>query len=58
LRERERQGRATLDVLPDEAIGEHADVDRGVGGILDDRGPMFLRQREEAEDLADTMGRR
>ena len=47
--------RPSLEVLADEAIREDADVERGLRGVIDDRDAVFLRQREDAEDLADAM---
>ena len=45
--------RAPVDVLPQKAIGGHADLERRFGGVLDDRRPMFPREREDAQDATD-----
>ena len=55
MREGEGQRRPAVDVLAEEAIGQHADLDGGARGVLDDRRPVFLREREDAEDFADAM---
>ena len=42
-----------LEVAPHEAIGGDADVERRVRGIVGDRGPVLLREREDAENPSD-----
>src|SRR5262245_4598466 len=53
LAQRERHRRPAFEIAPDEAIGGHAVIERGLGSIFDDRRPMLLRQGEDAEDAAD-----
>ena len=54
-RKRQRDRRPALDVFADEAIREDADVERGLRGVVDDGDAVFLREREDAEDLADAV---
>ncbi len=39
-----------------EAVGGHAEVERGVGGLFDDGGTVLLGEPEDAEDAAATGG--
>ena len=45
--------RTALEILAEEAIGRDAEVERGLGGVLDDRGAVFLRERQDAEHPPD-----
>ena len=50
LPERERHRRPTLDVFAEEAIRRRADLERGLGGVLDDGDAVLLGEGEDAED--------
>ena len=53
LAERQRRRQTPFEVAPQEAIGRHTEIERGLRGILKDRRPVLLRQREYAEDATD-----
>jgi len=55
LDQRERERWTALDVLADEAIGEHADVHGRLGGVIHDGDAVLLRERQDAENLPDAV---
>jgi hypothetical protein len=44
LAQGQRHGRTAFDVLPQEAIGRHADLQRGFGRLVDDGRSVLLGQ--------------
>jgi hypothetical protein len=53
LLERQRHRWAAFEIAAEEAIRRHAELESGFGGVFDDGGAVFLRQRERAEDATD-----
>jgi hypothetical protein len=56
LAQRERDREPSLEVAAKESIRRHAEVECRFRRLLDDGGPMFLGEREHAEDPADAGG--
>jgi hypothetical protein len=56
LPERQRHRRPAFDVPTDKAIREDPEVDGRLGGVIDDGGPVFFRERQDAEDLPHALG--
>ena len=52
------QGRhgSAVEVAPQEAVGGHAEFERGGGGLFDDGGTVLPGESEDAEDAADAGG--
>ena len=46
----------SVEVALQEAVGGHAEFERGSGGVFDDGGTVLLDQREDAEDASDASG--
>jgi hypothetical protein len=53
LSEGQRHRGSAFEVTAQEAIGGHAQVERGLRGLLEDRWAVFLRQRKDAENATD-----
>ena len=51
---RQRHRPSAFEVTAEKAIGWQGEVERGVPGIFNDGWPVFLRERESAEDASDT----
>ena len=56
LAERERRRRPALEIAAQEAIGRDAEVERGLGGVVDGGRAVLLGEREDAEDAPDAGG--
>ena len=54
----QRQGRRgpAVEVAPEEAVGGHAELERGVGGLFGDGGTVLPGEGEDAEDATDAGG--
>ncbi len=54
----QREGRRwpAVEVALQEAVGGHAEFERGGGGLFDDGGTVLLGEGEDAEDAADAGG--
>ena len=54
----QRQGRLgpAVEVGPEEAVGGHAESERGGGGLFGDGGTVLPGEREDAEDATDAGG--
>ena len=52
----QRQGRRGPAVEPEEAVGGHAELERGVGGLFGDGGTVLPGEGEDAEDATDAGG--
>src|SRR5262245_34764194 len=56
LAQRQRHRRPAFQIPPDKAVGQYADLQGRLRGILDDGGAVFSGQREDAEDAPDPAG--
>lgn len=56
LTQHQRHWWPALEIATEEAIGEHAKIDRRACGIRDHGRPAWLREREHAEDAPDAAG--
>ena len=56
LAQRQRRQGPAVEVALQEAVGGHAEVERGGGGLFDDDGTVLLGEGEDAEDAADAGG--
>ena len=54
LPERERHRQAAFQVPTEKAIGRHAEIERRLGGLVDDGRAVFLGEGEHAEDVRRT----
>ena len=54
--QRERRRGPAVEVALEEAVGGHAEFERGGGGLVDDDGTVLVGEREHAEDAADAGG--
>ena len=56
LPQRQRCHGPAVEVALQEAVGGHAEFERGGGGVFDDSGTVLPGEREDAEDASDAGG--